>query len=117
MPRIHHVNLGVPPGLEDAEEHFLEEVLGYVRATKDERMDGFGARWFDAEDGTQIHLSTDEDHRPASKAHTAIEVGEQRPVIEAKLEATGIGFRTASLGEVQLLMVEDPAGNRWELRS
>jgi hypothetical protein len=29
MPRFHHANLGVPPGLDEAQGAFLVDVLGY----------------------------------------------------------------------------------------
>jgi catechol 2,3-dioxygenase-like lactoylglutathione lyase family enzyme len=96
MRRIHHVNLGVHPDVMDDEVDFLIDVLGYRRADPPAEALRFGAQWFDADDGTQVHLSRDPDHRPAARAHTALVVGDELDDIKAR---------------------SDPAGNRWELRS
>ena len=73
MLSLHHVNLGMPVGGAEAEEAFLLEVLGYRRvATPPEiaalaaRIGG-QARWFEGEDGKQIHLSADPARRPAAR--------------------------------------------------
>jgi hypothetical protein len=72
MLRFHHVNLGVPVGGADAEAAFLVDFLAYQRVelTADAPPT---ARWFESEDGKQIHLSEDPDHRPAARAHVAVE--------------------------------------------
>jgi catechol 2,3-dioxygenase-like lactoylglutathione lyase family enzyme len=116
MVRVHHINLGVPPELEAAEGAFLVEILGYRRYEPQPDRQATGANWFDADDGTQVHLSLDAQHRPARLAHTAIEVGDQAPVIRDRLVEAGIDFREASLDGVDILICTDPAGNRWELR-
>ena len=71
------------------------------------------ARWFEAEDGSQIHLGIDPEHRPAAIAHTAIEVDE---AIEPRLDAAGIGYKAGEFGGVRVVVCDDPAGNHWELR-
>src|SRR6266511_776020 len=112
MPRFHHANLGVPPGVEDSEGSFLVDVLLYrkVRVPPDlQRV----ARWFEDEDGSQIHLSIDPDHRPAAVAHTAIEVDD---AIEVRLDAAGIAHTAGERDGVRVVFCDDPAGNRWELR-
>jgi len=104
MPRFHHANLGVPPSLEQAQGRFLIEVLGYPKMQVPADLEHV-ARWFEAEDGTQIQLSVDAEHRPASKAHTAIEV-----------DAAGVAYQASERGGIRVVLCEDPAGNRWELR-
>ncbi|WP_407673539.1 VOC family protein [Parafrankia colletiae] len=115
MPRFHHANLGVPPGLEEVEGTFLVDVLGYRRMEVPADLAGI-ARWYEATDGSQIHLSIDPDHRPAARAHTAIEVDEDVVVLETRLAAAGITFRSAGRGDLTVLFCVDPAGNHWELR-
>ena len=117
MPRFHHANLGVPPGIAEAEGDFLVDILGYRRMELSPESETFGARWYEADDGTQIHLSVDPEHRPGALAHTAIEVGDDAAQIEARLEAASMDFRVAMLDGVRILICHDPAGNRWELRS
>jgi hypothetical protein len=112
MPRFHHANLGVPPGLEDNEGSFLVDTLGYRKMDVPVDLQGI-ARWFEADDGSQIHLSLDPAHMPAAAAHTAIEVDD---AIEARLDAAGIAYRAGERGKLRVVLCEDPAGNRWELR-
>jgi catechol 2,3-dioxygenase-like lactoylglutathione lyase family enzyme len=117
MPRLHHVNLGVPPDVVDAQCEFLTDVLGYRRLDVPSQIAARGALWFEDEQGKQIHLSVDPDHRPPARAHTAIELGDDAARVEARLEATGTAAKVFDGGEVRVVFVEDPAGNRWELRT
>lgn len=116
MLRFHHVNLGVPVGGAEAEESFLLEILGYRRVTPPADLAGL-ARWFESEDGKQIHLSEDPEHRPAARAHVAVEVGDELPALEARLEQAGVEHTALDGNGLRVLFCKDPAGNRWELRS
>jgi catechol 2,3-dioxygenase-like lactoylglutathione lyase family enzyme len=116
MPKFHHANLGVPPELADAEGEFLVGVLGYRRLEPPPAARRFGALWFEADDGTQIHLSLDPDHRPAEMAHTAIDIRGECDAIEARLGAAGVPFTAAEFDGQRLVNCKDPAGNGWELR-
>lgn len=119
MLRLHHVNLGVPVGGAEAEEAFLLDVLGYGRApTPPELARSLArqARWFESDDGTQIHLSEDPDHRPAARAHVAVEVGDELPAFVERLERAGIEHAAFDGGGLHVVFCQDPAGNRWELR-
>jgi catechol 2,3-dioxygenase-like lactoylglutathione lyase family enzyme len=117
MPRLHHVNLGVPPELADAQCAFLTEVLGYRRVDVPSEIAARGALWFEDEQGQQIHLSLDPDHHAPARAHTAIELGADAGRVEAQLATTGTPTQVFDGGDVRVLFVEDPAGNRWELRT
>lgn len=117
MPKFHHANLGVPPELADAEADFLVGVLGYRRLEPPPIASARGARWFEADDGTQVHLSLDSDHIPAAKAHTAIDVTGESAEIESRLAAADIPFTAGEFGGIRLVICKDPAGNGWELRS
>jgi hypothetical protein len=112
MPRFHHANLGVPPGLDDAEGWFLVDVLGYRKMDVPPSLAG-RALWYEADDGSQIHLSVDPEHRPAARAHTAIEVDKG---VEDRLNAAAIAYRSGSQGDLTVMFCDDPAGNHWELR-
>jgi catechol 2,3-dioxygenase-like lactoylglutathione lyase family enzyme len=117
MPQFHHVNLGVPPDEIDAEIAFLVEILGYRPVAVDETLRQLGARWYEADDGSQVHLSPDPDHKPASRAHVAIAYGADLGSVEKRLEHAEIGFDSGALpGFPRVLMCRDPAGNLWELR-
>jgi catechol 2,3-dioxygenase-like lactoylglutathione lyase family enzyme len=117
MPTLHHVNLGIPPELADAEADFLVGILGYRRVEPPQPAADFGARWFEADDGTQVHLSLDPAHAPAAMAHTALHVGDDADVIAMRLTDAGIRFKAGEFDGVRLLLCKDPGGNRWELRS
>jgi hypothetical protein len=109
---FHHVNLGVPVGGGDDEATFLVDLLGYRRLTSDIPT----ARWFEADDGTQVHLSEDPDHRPAARAHVAIELGDGLALLERTFEGAGYQYTAMDGEERRIVFCQDPAGNRWELR-
>jgi catechol 2,3-dioxygenase-like lactoylglutathione lyase family enzyme len=118
MPTLHHVNLGVPTGGEQAEGEFLVDVLGFrrVQAGPDVRAMAGEPMWYEGDDGGQIHLSVDPDHRPAARAHVAVEVGDSLAKVRSWLEGSGRKFAEAEADGRQILVTRDPAGNRWELR-
>ncbi len=115
MLRFHHVNLGVPVGGQDGQEAFLVNVLGYRRAATPPEFEGL-VRWYESDDGSQVHLSEDPDHRPAARAHVAVEVGDDLPLLEARLRSVGIDCTALVAEGRRLVFCHDPAGNRWELR-
>jgi catechol 2,3-dioxygenase-like lactoylglutathione lyase family enzyme len=116
MTRLHHVNLGVLPDDVDAEAEFLVDVLGYRKVEPSAMAQGFGARWYEIDDGTQVHLSLDPDHAPAARAHTAVEFGDQLDVLAVRLRDAGVEFGDNEFDGRRILFCQDPAGNRWELR-
>ena len=117
MPRFHHVNLGVPPEAVDAEADFLTSVLGYRRLQSPPDLQQYNPKWFEADDGTQVHLSVDPEHRPAARAHTAIELAGQSAEVERRLGEAGIDVQVRGDGDGRTLFCADPAGNLWELRA
>jgi catechol 2,3-dioxygenase-like lactoylglutathione lyase family enzyme len=116
MPTFHHANLGIPPDLADAEADFLVGILGYRRLDPPKVAADFGARWFGADDGTQVHLSLDPEHSPAAMAHTALDIGGEFDAVEKRLTERGVRFKAAEFDGNRILLCQDPAGNRWELR-
>ncbi|MDA8044563.1 MAG: glyoxalase [Actinomycetota bacterium] len=117
MPTFHHVNLGVPPDGSDAEGEFLVGVLGYRKVPPEERPQGLGVRWYRADDGSEVHLSEDAEHRPAEKAHVAVVFGDALPAVEQRLGTAGIEHKSFQLdGFPRVVTCRDPAGNLWELR-
>jgi catechol 2,3-dioxygenase-like lactoylglutathione lyase family enzyme len=115
VARFHHVNLGVPVGGLDAEEAFLMDFLGYRRVEVPPELAG-AVHWFESEDGLQVHLSEDPEHRPAGRAHVAIGFGDDLAQLEAAFDRAGYPYAPIGDGAGRVLFCQDPSGNRWELR-
>jgi hypothetical protein len=115
MFRLHHVNLSIPVSGADAEAAFLVDYLNYERM---ELMPDTPpqAKWFTADDGTQIHLSEDPDHHPSSRAHVAVDLGDSLGELRAKFDKSAYEYSASSGPNGVILFCQDPAGNRWELR-
>jgi catechol 2,3-dioxygenase-like lactoylglutathione lyase family enzyme len=114
---FHHVNLGVPAGGIDAETDFLTDVLTFKRVSlgpDDPAM----ATWFESDDGKQVHLSEDPEHRPAARAHVAVELGDDDlTALTRNLEQIGYKHKVVDGEDRRTVLCKDPAGNRWELRA
>jgi catechol 2,3-dioxygenase-like lactoylglutathione lyase family enzyme len=115
MVRFHHVNLGVPVGGIDEESAFLLDYLSFRPVEPPARL-ASRAHWFESEDGTQIHLSEDPEHRPADRAHVAVVLGDDLAALERAFDAAGYEYTAADGDEHRTVLCADPAGNRWELR-
>jgi catechol 2,3-dioxygenase-like lactoylglutathione lyase family enzyme len=117
MPRflaIDHVQLAIPSGGEERARAFYGEVLGLAEIEKPAEMAGRPAIWF-ASGPVSLHIRTDLEFRPASKAHPALLV-EGLDVILSRCEAAGITTRPdASFNGLRRFHVFDPFGNRLEL--
>ena len=114
MGKLHHVNLSVPVGGVDDEAAFLVGILGYERLPAPEDLPM--AKWFQFSDGTQIHLSEDADHNPSTRAHVAMELGDDLAAVDERLGAAGYEISRFDRPDVRVVFCQDPAGNRWELR-
>lgn len=113
---MHHVNLCVPEGSADAEATWLVDLLGYRTAEPGPDVAKLGnPRWFEADDGHQVHLSVDPEHRPSGRAHTAVRLGAQLDTVLARLEASGEAPRVITFDGDRHAFTKDPAGNLWEL--
>ncbi|HMD45845.1 MAG TPA: VOC family protein [Acidimicrobiales bacterium] len=116
MPTFDHTNLGVPEGGAEAEASFLVDVLGYRRVEAPPDIAArFNPMWFEGDDGCQIHLSVDPDHRPAARAHTAVRLGDDLATAVERLDAAGLGYTVSDGDARRVVFAKDPAGNRWEL--
>ena len=112
---LHHVQLAMPQGEEDAAVKFYGYLLGLEQVEKPPELAPRGGVWFR---GPQIefHLGVEDGFRPATKAHPAFMV-EGMDQLLVRLDAAGI---RVSEDEVQLegfhrVYVRDPFGNRIEL--
>jgi catechol 2,3-dioxygenase-like lactoylglutathione lyase family enzyme len=116
MPTLEHVNLGIPIDGSEAETAFLVDVLGFhgVEAPAEIRA-RFSPLWFEGDDGRQIHLSVDPEHRPAARAHVAVWLGEELSATEERLSRSGFEWKALDSAVRRVVFTRDPAGNRWEL--
>ena len=111
MPRsVHHVNLSVPEDGAQTQADWLISMLGYEEVTGGpeitEIVEKMGRRlwWFEADDGSQVHLSPNPAHAIVPAVHTAI-----------RLDAAGFETRTTAFDGERHAFVTDPSGNLWEL--
>jgi catechol 2,3-dioxygenase-like lactoylglutathione lyase family enzyme len=122
MPRsVHHVNLSVPEDGAQTEADWLVEMLGYREVSGGseiteivEKMDR-RLWWFEADDGSQVHLSPNPEHAIVPRVHTAIRLdGDLDPAL-GRLGAAGFEHRVTAFDGERHAFVTDPSGNVWEL--
>ena len=109
---LHHVQLAIPPGGEDAARAFYGGALGLTEAKKPAALAARGGVWF--EDGAlRVHLGVEEGHVPARKAHPALAV----PDLAAARARLAAHAPTApeALPGLARFYVADPFGNRLEI--
>ncbi|MFF4342495.1 VOC family protein [Kitasatospora sp. NPDC001540] len=85
---MHHVQLAIPPGGEDACRAFYVGILGMTELAKPPVLAARGGLWVRADD-LEIHLGVEEDFRPARKAHPGIRVTDLDGLAE-RLTAAGV---------------------------
>jgi len=122
VPTLDHINLCVPAEVDGtagtlAEASWLCDVLGYRRVEPGPEISRMGAdlNWFAADDGTQVHLTTDPEHHPSGRAHTAIRLGDALDATIERIERTGNECNAIEFDGDRHVFTKDPAGNLWEL--
>jgi catechol 2,3-dioxygenase-like lactoylglutathione lyase family enzyme len=121
MPRsVHHVNLSVPEDGAPQVGEWLVNMLGYTEVPGGPEVtalvEKMGGRlwWFEADDGSQIHLSPNAEHAVVARAHTAIRLDDLDATLE-RLDNGGFDHNTTAFDGERHAFVTDPAGNLWEL--
>ena len=79
--RIHHVQVGCPPGGEDEARRFYVDGLGMVEVAKPPALAGRGGCWFRAYDAdgsvtAEVHVGVEDPFGPARRAHPGLLVDE-----------------------------------------
>jgi catechol 2,3-dioxygenase-like lactoylglutathione lyase family enzyme len=110
---LHHVQLAMPVGREQAARTFYAGVLGMTELSKPAALAGRGGAWFRG-GGVEFHLGTEEEFRPARKAHPGILTGGLDRLAE-RLAAAGhpVTWDGAFPG-FRRFYAADPFGNRLE---
>jgi catechol 2,3-dioxygenase-like lactoylglutathione lyase family enzyme len=111
---VHHVQLTMPPGREEAAERFYAGVLGMEPAPKPEHLAARGGRWFRGA-GLELHLGVDDGFHPSAKAHPALRVEGLRELRAALREAGADVTEDTRLEGHDRCYVHDPFDNRLEL--
>jgi catechol 2,3-dioxygenase-like lactoylglutathione lyase family enzyme len=114
---MHHVNLSVPDDSAQVVADWLVDVLKYRPVTPGPDAKQFPVTlwWFEADDGSQIHLTPNAEHRPNAPAHTAIRLDDALDATLARLRDDGQECMAIEFDGERHAFANDPAGNLWEL--
>jgi catechol 2,3-dioxygenase-like lactoylglutathione lyase family enzyme len=110
---LHHVQLAIPAGSEDACRGFYVDLLGMREVAKPPVLAARGGLWVRA-DGLELHLGVEEGFRPARKAHPGIRVV-GLDTLATRLAEAGVAVRRdADFPGHRRCYADDPVGNRLE---
>jgi catechol 2,3-dioxygenase-like lactoylglutathione lyase family enzyme len=112
---IDHVQIAIPPGGEAQAREFYAGLLGFREIPKPPSLAQRGGAWF--ESGTvQLHLGSEQEFRPARKAHPAFLVRDLDELTTA-IQNAGYEVDTSqpALDGYRRVHIFDPFGNRIEL--
>ncbi len=111
---LHHVQLAMPAGEEEAAVRFYGTVLGLEQIPRPLTLSPGGGVWFRRGD-LEVHLGVEERFSPAVKAHPAFLVTDVEG-LRARIESGGYRVTdTVQLEGYHRVYVRDPFGNRVEL--
>lgn len=110
---LHHAQLAMPRGEEEAARAFYAGVLGMTEVGKPPVLAARGGAWFRA-GGLELHLGVEEDSGPARKAHPGILVADLDEVVR-RLRGGGQEVTwDADLPGFRRVYAADPFGDRLE---
>lgn len=113
MFTVHHVQLAMPRGKEDAARAFFVDLLGMQEVPKPSLLAQRGGVWFRL-DGLEIHLGVEEGFSPARKAHPGI-LTDELDSLASRLSAAGMEVTPdRDLPGFRRFYVDDCFGNRLE---
>lgn len=110
---VHHVQVSIPLGAEDAARAFYGGILGFKEIPKPESLAGRGGFWLEL-NGFQIHFGTEDGDRSKSKAHVAYLVSD---LDDWKEKVTAAGCEPGDgipIPGYRRFEFRDPFGNRVE---
>ena len=115
--RVHHVQITIPRGAEDAARAFYVGVLGLREVDKPASLRARGGLWLATPDGAvQVHVGVEDGvDRAASKAHVAYAVRDLA-AWRTRLESHGAVLLDGEpIPGMERFELRDPFGNRLEL--
>ena len=113
---LHHVNVTVPPSLEEAAKHFYGVVMGLQEVPKTEESRGRGGAWYQV-GSMQLHLSVENlEGAPMSKRHVCYTVANLAEA-EQRFRNAGVEILPDDIPTPgwSRFYVRDPGGNRLEI--
>ena len=111
---LHHIQLAMPEGEEEAALKFYGAILGLTQVAKPPELAPRGGLWF-RDEALEVHLGIEEPFTPARKAHPAFLV---RNLVTLRERIETAGYRVTddvALEGFHRCHVRDPFGNRLEL--
>ena len=111
---LHHVNVTVPPELEQATKEFYGSVLGLKQVPKPAASRQSGA-WYQIGEN-QLHLSVDDEPRSMSSRHVCFAV-DDLAAAEKKFRDAGVEIipDPRTIPGTRRFYVRDPGGNQLEI--
>ncbi len=114
ITQLHHVQLAMPAGGEEAARVFYGQLLGLPEVPKPQELAKRGGCWFEQGD-IRIHMGVEAEFRPAKKAHPAFQVSDI-DAVRARMVAGGVEVKDDdALEGFRRFFVADPFGNRIEI--
>ena len=111
---LHHVQLAMPAGEEEAATQFYGAILGLTQVAKPPELAPRGGLWF-RDEALEVHLGIEEPFTPARKAHPAFLV-RNLATLRERIETAGYRVTDdVALEGFHRCHVRDPFGNRLEL--
>jgi catechol 2,3-dioxygenase-like lactoylglutathione lyase family enzyme len=110
---LHHMQLAMPRGEEEAARGFFVGVLGMTEVDKPPVLAARGGAWF-RHGGLELHLGVEDDFRPARKGHPGVLVTDLDEVVRRLSEAGQDVTWDGDFPGFRRVYAHDPFGNRLE---
>jgi catechol 2,3-dioxygenase-like lactoylglutathione lyase family enzyme len=111
--RLHHMQLAMPRGDEQAARDFYVGVLGMTEIDKPPVLAARGGAWFRG-GSVELHLGVEDDFRPARKAHPGIVVTDLDELVRQLVKAGQDVRWDTDFPGFRRVYAHDPFGNRLE---
>ena len=115
IKELSHVNVTVPPSLEEAAKHFYGVIMGLQEVPKPAESKGRGGAWYQL-GAVQLHLSREDAPDNSSKRHVCYSVAD---LTEAEQQFRDAGVEVIPdelpIPGCPRFYVHDPGGNRIEI--
>lgn len=125
--RLHHVQVGCPPGGEAAARRFYGAGLGLAEVEKPAELAGRGGVWFRSYDAAgavvaELHVGVEEPFAAPRRAHPAFVLSDVDELEETVARLLELGFEVdrsewTTLPGYRRVHTRDAGGNRVELLS